>query len=924
MTIFRALYRAVLTLLPASFHARHGADALRMASARVDEEVGPARFARAVRELFDLLVSVPGIRREYTAAGIISTPSHPSLPFAISRDLRYATRTLLRSPGFTLTTAGSLALAIGGLVGVFTLLNAIVLRALPVPEPDRIFQALRATRTETVRRHAWPAIERAQKALAGRAEIAAAATSMAGMQLLPDGRIPATPEQGRGFVQLVSGEYFEVLRQRPQLGRLIAPTDNVTVGAHPVAVLSDLYWRLRFSASENVVGQTLAINGTAFTVIGVAARPFFGTTVGLRGPDVWIPLVMQPVVRYAQSASSHDGADTRKPWPPQETIEWVSAFVRVPRGTDPSTIAAALTVQRQGEADAIFSSASLENARAEVRSERIILEPASRGVSAFRESVSSTLFVLLGMMGLLLAIACANVAGLLIARASAREREFAIRVAIGAGKWQLLRQALTESLLLAGIAGVAGTLLALWIRGVLLKMFAPAVTLITLDTGVDGRVLGFAIGISLATGVGCGILPAIRNGRASIGDALKAQTRSGGGDRRSLFLGRALVTLQTSFCLIALVVAALFVRSLTMLTSMEIGFDPEHVLTARLDVRSVAQTPEQRQALYDRILDRLKHLPGVTTVSLSQNGPLTGSVRIVTFGIEGYSPAEGERLTAHEETVTEDYFATLGLRLVQGRLFQPMDRVRHSRNTLINETIARRFFPNGAAIGKRWNHGGAIDEQSFVIVGVVEDAKYVDLRTAPPNMVYHLSAARPGEVLVDLEVRTTASPAAMAGTVRQTLARLEPRLPVIDVTPLRQRIARSLATDILAAKLTAVFGIIALLLACLGLYGTVSYSISRRVPEIGLRMALGADRRSVLGMIMREALLVVIAGAAAGIPLAYLAGRSVQTMLYGIPPVDPVAYAAGAILLVTVSVLAAFLAARRASRLEPTVALNRA
>lgn len=836
------------------------------------------------------------------------------------RDLRYAVRTLLRNPGFALTTVSSLALAIGGSVAVFTLLNAVVLRELPVQEPDRVFQALRATTTETVGRHAWPSIERARKALSGQAEIAAA-TGLAGMQLQPQGGGAAKIE--RGLVQLVSGEYFPMLRQRPQRGRLLASSDNATVGAHPVAVISDAYWRLRLSAAEDIVGQTLTINGTAFTVIGVTEPQFFGTIVGVRGPDVWIPLVMQPVVRYAQSASSHDGANTRQPWPPQETIEWLAAFVRVPRGIDPATISTALTVLRQQEADSVFSTGAFESAREGVRSERIVLQPASRGLSPFRDNVALTLFVLLAMTGVLLAIACGNVAGLLIARASAREREFAIRVSIGAGRWQLLRQVLAESLLLGGLAGAFGILLALWLRTALLKMFVPAATLITLDTGLDLRVLLFAIGVSVLTGVGCGILPALRSSRATIADALKRQARSDGGDRRSLFVGRALVTLQMAFCLLAVVVAALFVRSLTKLTSMDIGFDGERVLTARLDVRSLGYTAGQRQALYDRILDRLRQVPGVVSVSLSQNGPLAGGTRSGTFGVEGYTPAQGDRLSSHEEFVTEDYFGTVGLRLLQGRLFGREDRIAGERTTLVNETIARRFFPQGDAIGKRWNYGGAIDAQSFVIVGVVEDAKYVDLRAASPNMVYHLAAARPDEVLADLEIRTASSPAAMTGTLRQSLAELEPRLPVFDAVPLADRVARAVSRDTLIAKLASIFGAIAVLLACLGLYGTISYGISRRVPEIGLRMALGAGRRTVLGMVMREALLMVVAGAAAGIPLAYLAGRSIETMLYGVAPVDPVAYAAGAMLLVAVGALAALLPARRASRIEPMVALNR-
>ena len=837
------------------------------------------------------------------------------------RDLRLAVRTLLWNPGFTLAAASSLAIGIGGSVAVFTVLNAVILRSLPIHEPDRVFEALRATTNETVGRHAWPPIERAQKELAGRADIAAA-SNIVGMQLEPEGRRGQT---ARGMVQLVSGQYFELLRQRPQRGRLLTRSDNVTVGAHPVAVISDAYWRRQLAAAEDSVGKALTINGTAFTVVGITESRFFGTTLAVRTPDVWIPLVMQPVVRYATNASSHDGADPRRPWPPQETIEWLSVFVRVPRETAASTIAAALTVQRQRESDRAFSGNSLENEnmREAVGRERILLEPASRGLSPFRENVSASLLVLLATMGVLLAIACGNVAGLLIARASARETEMAIRLSIGAGRMHLLRQTLTESLLLAGVAGAAGVLVAFWGRSALLKLLVPGAELITLDTSFDARVLTFAVGIAVATGLACGILPAVRGSRVELADALRAQARGSSASRRSLFVGKALVSLQIAFCLLALIVAGLFVRSMRLLTSIDIGYEREDVLTARLDVRSLGYTAGQRQLLYTRIIDRIRQVPGVTAVSLSQNGPLAGGMTVGSFGVEGYRPRPGEQLRSNEEVVTEDYFGTVGLRLLQGRLFGAEDRVAGNRNTIVNETIVRRFFSTGGAIGRRWNYGGDIGPDAFVIVGVVEDARYVDLRSSPPNMTYHLAAARHDEVLSDLEVRTTGSPATIAATVRRVLAESEPRLPVFDVTPLGDRIARRISRETLLAKLTSVFSGVALFLACLGLYGTISYGISRRVPEIGVRMALGADPARILRMIVREALKVVIVGGMVGVPFAYIAGRSVRTMLYDVQALDPWAFGVGAILLVVVSVCAALLPARQASRIEPIVALNR-
>ena len=837
----------------------------------------------------------------------------------LAQDVRYAARTLRASPSFTLMATGSLALAIGGSVTVFTLLNAVVLRSLPIHEPDRVFQALRANRDETVGRFAWPAVQRAQEELAGRAEIAAV-SNLAGMQLEPEGR---AGKAERGVVQLVSGEYFELLRQQPQRGRLLTPSDNVTVRAHPVAVISDAYWRRQLSASDTAVGSHLTINGSAFTVIGVAEPQFFGTTLTLRSPDVWIPLVMQPSVRYAQSAASHDGADTRQPWPPQEAIEWLNAFVRVPRATDPSAIATALTVQRQREAVTVFSGGSFGNMPDMVRSERILLQPSSRGLSPFRDTTSSSLFVLLAMMGVLLAVACANVASLLIARASTREREIAVRLSIGAGRRHVVRQLLTESLLLGAAAGTAGVVLAFLSRSVLLKMFASTASVITLDVGFDARVLAFAIGVSIATGVACGIVPAIRGTRVSLAEALKVQTRASSRGRPSLFVGKALVALQMAFCLLALVVAGLFVRSLQSLTAMDIGYDHEQVVTAKFDVSTLGYTAEQRQALYRRLLERVRQIPGVTSASLSRNGPLAGSETIGDFGVEGYTPRQGERLRSHSEVVTEDYFSTVGLRLLQGRLFGPADQAPGNRNTIVNDTIARRYFENGDAIGKRWDWGSPVGSDGFVIIGVVEDAKYVDLRTPSPNMVYQLAATLRNPVLSDLEIRTAGSPATLTATVRQVLAESEPRLPVLEVTPLGGRMAQRVSQDALIARLTTIFSTIALLLACLGLYGTISYGINRRIPEIGLRMALGADRRSVLRLILREALLLVSLGVIVGVPLAYLAGRSLRPMLYEIPSLDPIAYAGGAIVLIAVGVLAAFLPARRASRIDPKLALNR-
>jgi predicted permease len=441
---------------------------------------------------------------------------------------------------------------------------------------------------------------------------------------------------------------------------------------------------------------------------------------------------------------------------------------------------------------------------------------------------------------------------------------------------------------------------------------------------MDWRVLGFAVAVSLMTGILCGVLPALRGTRVPVSESLKLQSRAVGlHSRRTLLVGRALVAAQMAFCLLLLIVAGLFVRSLRVLSSSDVGFDRQHVLGARLDVRGLGYSHDERQVLYRRIIERVQALPGVQSVSLSQNGPVMSSSQISGFAIEGYTPRSGERLSTNEEFITEDYFATVGLKVLQGRAFTPADRVKGSKATLVNETMAKRFLPGENPIGKRWSYGGnPAGPDAFVIIGVVEDAKYRDLRAATPTMTYHLSGPDEDAMLGDLEVRTAGAPEALVATLRQVLAEAEPTLPVFDILPIEQRIARSLSQDAVVARLTSIFSAIALLLACLGLYGTISYGVTQRIGELGLRIALGADRGRVLWLVMREALVLVAVGSAAGFTLAFLAGRSLASVLYGVGPVDPLAYAAGAALLLTVGLIAAYLPALRASRIEPMRAIG--
>ena len=837
------------------------------------------------------------------------------------KDVRYGLRVIRRNPLVSAAAIGSLALGIGGATSVFTVLNAVVLRALPVPNPQQLYSARKANRDGGSPRFSWPAFEDARSALNGRAELCAA-TNATGMQVRVAGADAATPAD-RLNVQLVSGEFFDVLRQQPRAGRLLTATDNQAGGTHAAAVISEAYWARQFNRTPDAIGQELIINGTGFTIVGVTAPRFFGPFVGARNPDVWIPLVMQPAVRYAVNASTSAGADPLEPWAPQRGVEWLFVFARVGRAADLPAITSAWTVLHQRDA-ATRPQPGESDARARIAAERVVLTSAARGESSLRRNLQAPLVVLLAIVGVLVAIACGNLASLLLARASARDREIAIRLSIGAGRSRLVRQLLTETLLLAGIGGALGLIGAAWGRDALMAMLASSSTTIDLDTRFDWRVVGFVVGLSALTGIVAGLTPALRGTRVSLSDALKMQARTvgSGGGPRNAFLGKALVAAQIAFCLLMLVVAGLFIRSMQSLMAVEVGFDTPHLLVARLDVRSLGYQDAQRQALYTRILDAVKAVPGVASASLSMNGPLGMSQRTSSLGVEGYTPAPDERILTNEEIVTEDYFSTVGLRLLEGRLLGPDDRRPERRTTLINQTMARRYFAGSSAVGKRWNYGSAIGPDSYVIAGVVEDAKYVALRGTEPNMAYRLAAAAPDEVLASLEIRTSLAPAQLAGPVRQAVNTAIPDLPIFEVAPLEQRLSRGVSSERLIAQLSGVFGALALLLASLGVYGTISYGVTRRVSELAVRMALGAERRDVLWLVMRESLLLLAAGAVAGLLLAALAGRSLRATLYGVPPMDPVSYGASLGVLALVVGAAAWLPAYRASRIQPMAALR--
>jgi predicted permease len=716
-------------------------------------------------------------------------------------------------------------------------------------------------------------------------------------------------------VQLVAGDCFGALRQRPQIGRLLVPNDNRSLGQHPVAVISDSYWNRRFARAPQVLETELIINGTPVAIVGVAPAEFFGTTVDTQHPDIWAPVVMQAELRFAASGR-RTGGDPQKPWPPQREFMWLQVMLRIPPGAA-AAVAEALNLALQRESP---PGSSDQNAAAAT----ITLQPGTRGFSPMRSELTTPLIVLLLMVGLLLVIACANLASLLLARASNRHREMAVRLSMGAQRSQLVRQLLTESLLLAAIGGTLGLLLAYWGSTGLLNFLTRATSVTSLDVRPDWRVVSITLATTLMTALVFGLLPALRGTRVSLADALKEQTRSvigTGAQAGRIPIGKLLIAGQMAFAILLLLAAALFARSLQALTHVDVGYDRDRLLVIRIDPRSAGYSVAELHALYNRVIERLAGLPGVTAVSASANGPLTSSRTRGDFQVEGYTPTRDEQLVKNTEWVTPDYFRTVGLAIKQGRGFRPQDSASSPRVSVINETLARRYFRNQNPIGKRWGDSSNFDADGFEIVGVIEDARYNDVKAESVNMAY-IPVAQSERYLTSLEVRTSANPMLLATTIRDALRQLEPRLPIGTIETLDERVARSIGVERLLGWLTMTFAGAALALACLGLYGTISYAVARRTPELGVRMALGADRSAVHWLILREALNLVLVGLIVGLPLAFVAARALSGLLYATAPSDPVAYGLAIAALVVVAALAAHIPARRASHLDPMMALR--
>jgi predicted permease len=846
------------------------------------------------------------IRTRFGNRTLISESAYSAWTFGIledfAQDVRYALRMIYRNRLFSAVAVLTLALGIGANSAMFSLFDAVLLRLLPVRDPQQLYVVHETGPFETVEAVSFPMFQRFRDALAGKAEIFTLTKPASLHTRIGSGAmVPVT-------AQLVSGEFFPVLGIRPALGRLLTPEDNRFLGQHPVLVISYACWQRRFGGDPGVLGRTLPLNGAPFTIVGVAEQDFFGVSIG-ESPDVWLPLLMQADVRYAQNAHSSN-ADTRKPWAPQEGIRWLDAIVRVAEPGAVPTVATTLNTLNQQEQERAGQSRN-ERERRMLLEHRISLQQGAQGLSTVRRRFSTPLRVLMTMVGIVLLIACANIANLLLGRAIARRKEVAIRVSIGAGRTRLIRQLLTESIVLAFLGGIASLLVAVWCNEALPRLFS-----INIHLHLDYRLLVYTAGLSLLTGILFGLAPAIRITRVEPGAVLKSAGASALSDRR-FSLGKGLVIVQVALSHLLVTSAGLLARTLWNLLQSDFGFDRDHVLTVRIDPRSAGFNAAQLPGLYSQILQRVRSLPGVRSATIALSSIAGGGTMSSGVNIPGYTPSPRENMSVDENFVEPGYFATVGMALVEGRDFNDSDNEKALKIAVINETMARHYFASRSPIGRSYGYGS----QQFQIVGVVSDAKVRGPRSAIRPMAYR-PIRQEMTFAQSLEVRTQSDPRAVASELRKVIAQVAPDLPVQDIATLTERLNRLLSQERLIAQVTAFFGILALLLSSIGIYGTISYAVAGRTAEMGIRIALGARRASVVWLVLREALTLILIGLGAGIPLLFAASRLTSGLLFGVSHTDPLTLTATSLLMICIAALAAYLPARRASRIAPIAALR--
>ena len=826
----------------------------------------------------------------------------------LRQDFRFALRSLRRAPAFTFVIVATLGLGVGANTAIFSLMDQVLLRMLPVRDPAALVlldgPGPFSGRSNGPQVFSVPMFRGLQEG--SRDVVEGLFARFETSATLAVGR-----QSERISAELVSGGYFPLLGVPAVLGRTLGPEDDRAPAGHPVAVLSYGFWQRRFGGQSNVLNQDIRINGHPMTIVGVAARDFGGVEMSA-AVDVFVPLMMK-----AQMTPTWDDLDSWR-------SRWIHVMGRLKPGVSPDEAAAALNVAyRQLLEEDLKTITRLPGGtfRERFLAKNLQVLPGAKGRSQLRSQFSTPLVVLMGMVGLVLLIACANVANLLLARAASQQKEVAIRLALGAGRWRVVRTRLTECAVLAAAGAVLGVIVAWWTTGLLIETLPFDRAARTLSSEPDGRVVLFALAVSSVTALLFGLAPAFQATKPALTAALKDDAGTVAGSGRQARFRKGLVVVQVALSVLLLAGAGLFARSLYNLRTLNPGFVTENLLQFSVDPALSGYSRERAQSLFTQMQDQLAMLPGTVSVSAAVVPAMTESMWSSTVNVQGYERKEGEDTNPAVNAVTPGHFATMGMPLVAGRDFRQTDLLGAPQVAVVNETMAKYFWGEETPVGRRFGWGRS-EDYAIEVIGVVRDSKFGTLRDEIPRFVYTPYMQQEALDQMTFYVRTRADAGGVPAAARQVVQRLDPSLPIFDMKTMEAQVDESLFLERLVAALSMLFGGLATALAAVGLYGVMSYTVSRRTREIGIRMALGAARGSVLWMVLREVAIMATSGIVLGVPVAIGLSRFVQSQLYGLSPADPATLSLAAVVLTGVALLAGYVPARRATRVDPIRALR--